>query len=175
VKKKKQERLKAEAFWNKFRHLYARMPAHITEIPAYIPHVRCRGAEIDDDELGLLVDVVKAIDLLDLDDTPITCQGIKHLARLEELKELRLKECLYIDDSCLPYLNQLTSLELLHLGGTAVTLHGLTSLGALTRLRCVLVSSNEAEAVIWEKVRQAAALLPQCEFVVNYKVYDPYP
>ncbi|HEY9364235.1 MAG TPA: hypothetical protein VIQ00_13295 [Chitinophagaceae bacterium] len=171
MRKKKMEKLRERRFWAHF-HYYARLPEDIDEIPACIKHVRCRTSEIDDYGLSQMVTVVKSIDMLDLDDTEITNEGIMHLTKLENLKELRLKECRQIDNDCLQYLNQITTLELLHLGGTAVTLDGLEKLISLKNLQTLLVSSDDEMEIVKIQLLKIAAALPRCEFIVNHKSVD---
>ena len=142
------------------------------EIPVHIERVNFRiWDHVNDDHLLLMVSKVKSINMLDLDETAITNEGIKHLTRLEQIKELRLKGIAAIDNTCMEYLNKLKDLELLHLGGTAVTLDGLMKLSSLQKLKVMLLSIPMDEE-IKEKMLQLKALLPHCEFILNYKSYE---
>ncbi len=142
------------------------------EVPVHIDRVNFRiWDHVEDDYLLMMLSKVKSINMLDLDEAGITIEGIKHLTKLEQLKELRLKGIAAIDDNCMQYLNQLTDLELLHLGGTSVTLHGLTKLSALQKLKVILLSIPP-DGVIKEKMQELKTILPHCEFILNYQSYE---
>ena len=117
---------------------------------------------------------IKSIKYLDLDEADITNKGINHLTQLDHIKELRLKGITAIDDGCMESLSKLKGLELLHLGGTSVTLNGLIQLGSLQNLKVLLLSLTATEE-IRIKMLELKKLLPGCEFIFNYKSYlfDP--
>jgi len=170
LRKKKLQQLKEQQFWSTF--FYFNVPKHLTEIPAHIDRVNFRiWDHVEDDHLLLMLSKVKSINMLDLDETDITNEGIKYLTKLEQLKELRLKGIQQIDDDCMEQLNQIKDLELLHLGGTSVTLDGLSKLSDLQKLKVLLLSVPEAEE-IKEKMLLLNAMLPHCEFILNYKSYE---
>ena len=170
MRKKKLQQLKEQQFWSTF--FYLNVPKHLTEIPAHIDRVNFRiWDHVEDDHLLLMLSKVKSINMLDLDETDISIEGIKYLTKLEQLKELRLKGVAAIDNDCMPHLNQLRDLELLHLGGTSVTLNGLTNLINLQKLKVILLSIPPDE-VIKEKMYELKTMLPHCEFIINYKSYE---
>lgn len=173
LRKKKLEKLKEEKFWASLR-FFARLPGDFEEIPAHINHFRCKDAGIDDYWLEKLVSAIKSINMLDLDENEITNEGIYHLTKLENLKELRLKECNLIDNGCLEYLNQIHSLELLHIGGTSITIDHLIKLNGLVKLKTLLVSSDLEKETVREILSPIGNELPECEFIVNHKLVDLY-
>jgi hypothetical protein len=158
---------KEKAFWNK----YFNFPGKLEEIPQAIHHINLSCTEVDDQDLEYLVGRIRKINLLDLDQTAISNDGIKFLLQLQDLKELRLKDNFPINNGCIPYLCQLTSLELLHLGSTAVTVEGLLQLGDLQNLKRLLFSAD-TETDIKEKAQQLKNLLPNCEFIINGRMYN---
>ena len=173
MRKKKLEKLKEKRFLASLR-FYARLPDDVEEIPAHIKHFRCKDAGINDDWLEKMVSVVKSIDMLDLDENEITNEGVLHLTKLESLKELRLKACRLIDNESLDYLNQMTSLELLHIGGTGITIEHLVKLSGLNNLKTILVSSDLDKETVREILSPIGNELPQCEFIVNHQSINLY-
>lgn len=173
MRKKKQEKLKEEQFWSTF--CYFNLPKNRVTIPPDLERVNFRiWDHVNDEHLLMMMSRVKSINYLDLDETNITNEGVKHLTQLHHIKELRLKGITAIDDSGMGSLNKLKGLELLHLGGTSVTLNGLTQLGSLQNLRVLLLSLTASEEVR-KKMLELKKLLPGCEFIFNYKSYlfDP--
>jgi len=137
-----------------------------------VERLNFKDEEVNDDALLWITTRIKRIGQLDLDNTSITDEGIKHLASLESIKELRLKGC-NITKDCLGDLNKLGTLELLHLGNTPIGLDDVPLLASLQHLSLLLVSSSEAENVIEEKVFELKFLLPECTVNVNYKTPIP--
>lgn len=169
MRRKKAEKLKTATFWSNF--IYFNKLSHLEEIPLHLSRVNFRIHGVDDDGLLLMLDKVRSIDMLDLDESVITNEGVRHLTKLSSLKELRLKTCSELDEGCLPYLNQITSLKLLHLGSTAITVDGLFQLSSLKNLHTLLISSPTDDG-IREKLIKLSALLPDCKFIVNHKTID---
>ena len=104
---------------------------------------------------------------MDLDNNPIDDEGISCLSRLEYIRELRLKS-LDISDNCAEVLSGLSSLELLHLGGTNLSCDALLKLQKLVNLKKLLISPEEINK---EKIRNFHSVLPDCELIINNKVY----
>ena len=78
-----------------------------------------------------------------------------------------MKKTSAIDDACVPYLNQLSMLKLLHLGGTSISLEGLLQLSNLLQLEELFFSyTGEIPAA---KVHELKLPFPICEIVVNHK------
>ncbi|HMO32701.1 MAG TPA: hypothetical protein PKE63_02325 [Lacibacter sp.] len=134
---------------------------------AYYHHLDFRPFnDLDDDGFAFLLQNVKGVDLLDLDETEIGNQSIHLLSHLQYLKELRLKGCRNLDNGCCSFLNKLTTLELLHVKGTAVTIDGLLQLTNLSRLTTLLFSADDPDA-IQEKIAGLHELLPDCKLILN--------
>lgn len=168
-KKKKQKQLE-QSFW---ATLFAvDIPAQYDEVPPHLDHVRMRlWDKVIDEYLELMVTQVRSINMLDLDETDITNEGIEHLAKLDFIKELRLKGIRNINDDCIVHLNKIKGLELLHVRGTSITLDGALKLDALKELKQLFISDKNEESDP-EKIKQLRELMPDCEFVVNGQTFD---
>lgn len=157
---------KEKYFWNK----YFNFPDKLENISPAIEHINLRCTEVDDEDLEFLVSRIKKIDFLDLDETAISNAGVKTLTKLISLKELRLKDNYAIDNNCIPELNTITSLELLHLGSTSITIDGILQLNALQNLKRLLFSMENTEDFD-VKMLQLKSILSNCEFIINNKLY----
>lgn len=137
---------------------------------SYYHHLDLRRIDdLDDEGFAYLISPVKGVNMLDLNETEITNESIKLLTELEYLKELRVKGC-RLDDGCIPDLDKVTGLELLHVKNTAVTIDGLLQLTSLTNLKTILFSADDVES-IKEKLMQLKTMHPGCEFVIDGKPY----
>jgi len=146
---------------------YGKMAA---SMEPYYHHLDLRiFSELDDTALEYILQKVKGVDMLDLNETEITNKSIAFLCGLEHIKELRLKGCHNIDDDCIADMNRITSLELLHIKDTGITINGVMQLLALTNLKTLLCSSTDGENIT-EKAEQLKAIFPSCKVVIDGKV-----
>lgn len=135
-------------------------------------HLRYRDSDLTDEQLGFIIARIKNIGQLDLDNSLITDEGIEHLIQLNSIKELRLKGCDQITKKSIPVLNRLTTLELLHLGGTSISPEDALGLSALQQLKLLLVrDDNATTSEIAEKAFALQLLLPNCDININYQIY----
>lgn len=135
----------------------------------YYHHLDFRGLDdFDDDGFAYLMEKVKGVDMLDLNETGISNESIKLLIQLEYVKEIRAKGCHGLDNDCIPYLSQIPSLEFLHLKYTGITIDGLLRLSGLPHLKILMFSDDNPEN-IGQKLPELKKLLPDCEIVVNGK------
>ncbi|WP_316822183.1 hypothetical protein [Pedobacter gandavensis] len=168
MRRKKAEKLKEEQFWNDF--FFFNVPAHLNEVPLHLQRVNFRYYHADDEGIERMISAVLSIYQLDLDGTDITNEGIRLLSKLDYLTELRLKECLGIDDGCVPDLYQIKGLELLHLGGTSISPNALVAAGVFKDLKQLFISYYAEDQKILEDL---AILLPEkCKLIVNHKLYE---
>lgn len=138
----------------------------------YYHHLDLRPiSELDDDAFAYIMEKVRGVNMLDLNETEITNESIRLLTRLEYVIELRAKGCQQINNECIGDLNQLATLEFLHLKDTAVTLAGLLHLDKLSGLR-ELHFSEEGVEDLGQLMRQLRKVLPGCAFVVNSVPYQ---
>lgn len=150
----------------KLKHRFGKLAE---SIEPYYHHLDFRGFDdFDDDAFAYLMKNVKGVNMLDLNETNISNESIKLLPHLEYVKEIRAKGCHSLDNECVPYLNQINSLEFLHLKYTDVTIDGLMQLTASPTLKVLMFSAEDMES-IQEKLPELRALLPDCEIVVNGK------
>jgi len=167
-KKKKRKQLE-DRFWATFFSID--VPAQFNELPSHLHHVRMRlWDKVIDEYLELMVTQVKSINMLDLDETDITNNGIAHLAKMDFIKELRLKGIREIDDDCIVHLNKIKGLELLHVKGTSVTIDGILKLDSKPELKELFFSAKECE-ITKEKMLQLKKLMPGCSFTIDGKTY----
>lgn len=140
------------------------------EAPHHVNHIDLRCSTITDDQLAMLVSRIRSIEMLDLNETEITNEGIRHLGGLEYLAELRLKECTNIDNDCIPYLNRLVTLKLLYVKSTPITIDGLLQLNNLPELKQLFFSSHDAE-ISSDKMNKLSESLPHAELIVDGKTF----
>ena len=140
------------------------------DAPHHVNHVDLRGTTINDDQLALMVGRVRSSEMLDLNDTEISNEGISHLTRMEYLAELRLKECRQIDNDCISFLNQIPGLRLLYLKSTPVNIDGLLNLTSVPKLE-ELFFSDPDELITEEKMVKLAALLPNTTLIIDGKTF----
>ena len=140
------------------------------KVESYCHHLDLRRIDdLDDEGFAYLLTNVKGVNMLDLNETEITNASIKLLTGLEYVKELQVKGC-YLDNDCVPDLNKIPTLELLHLKNTSVTIDGLLQLTNLANLRTLLFSADDVEA-IKDKMMKLKVMHPSCEFVIDSKPY----
>ncbi len=167
-KKKKRKQFEA-AFLDALFHID--VPAHLNELPAHLNQVRMRlWDNVTDEHLELLVCNLKSVNMLDLDETEITIEGIAHLTLMENITELRLKGIRQLDNSCVVHLNKIKGLELLHIRGTSINLDGALQLDNHSKLKRLLISDDEDEPA-QERIEQLRNLMPDCEINVNKHTY----
>lgn len=167
-KKKKLKQLE-KTFWATL--FGVDVPAHLNEVPDHLNHVRMRlWDKVIDEYLELMVTQVKSINMLDLDATDITNDGIEHLTKMDFIKELRLKGIREIDNDCIVHLNKIKGLELLYLRGTSVTIDGILNLDCKPHLKELFFSAKDDE-INKEKMLQLKKLMPICNFIIDGKEY----
>ncbi|GAA0881259.1 hypothetical protein GCM10009119_42290 [Algoriphagus jejuensis] len=150
----------------KLQYRFGKLAASMEE---YYHHLDFRSwDDFDDDAFSFLMEKVKGVYMLDLNETEISNESIQLLTQLEYVKEIRAKGCHNLDNYCIPYLNQIPSLEFLHLKYTDITIDGLLHLTDLPNLKTLMFSSEDGED-IQEKLLELHGLLPDCELVVNGK------
>jgi hypothetical protein len=136
---------------------------------AYYHHLDFRPlSDLDDKGFAYLMPRVRGVDMLDLNETEIGNASIALIAKLEYVKELRLKGCRHIDDECIPFLNQIRGLELLHVKATPITIRGLLQLHNQPALKTLLFSGESPEQDQAE-IAQLKQLLPGCELIMDGK------
>ena len=153
------DKKKEKNFWHSF-HGY-KSPS---EVPNAVKRLNYKDEDIYDMHLAWIVERIESIEILDLDNTFITAEGLLELLKLKELKELSLKGLSNIGNEAIANLAIIPSLSFLHLGGTSVTLEGLKGLKESEHLRELILSSTT-----WtdEQVEELELALPNVEVFVN--------
>ena len=140
-------------------------------LTGYHDHIDFRSLDdFDDNAFAWLMQNVKGVNMLDLNETDISNESISLLSHLEYVKELRAKECHNLNNDCVDDLNKLTSLVFLHLKSTNITIDGLLKLKDLSRLKTLMFSADDTVS-IKEKLLQLKTILPGCELVIDSKRY----
>lgn len=121
----------------------------------------------DDQFLLYLTSRVSVIHKIDLECTHITDEGVKHISKLKELKELSLRNHYKITKESLTFLNQLTDLIYLDISKTEITLADVPALSNLQNLKELYLSSEESEEYIVEKCNMLNQVFPICLIYVN--------
>ncbi len=96
------------------------------------------GRDLTDDGLVRVAELGDSVVSLNLRDTKITSEGLKHLAGLTKLRRLHLERTV-VDDEGMPHLSGLKDLEYLNLYGTKITDTALSSLAELKNLKKIFV------------------------------------
>ena len=160
---------KEKLFWRKY---FGFDDQQFKNISNKANRIKLRDTEIDDNGLDWLTSKITSINQLDLDNTDITDSGIEFLMRLKYLRELRLKGCFGLTNECLKTINQIYSLELLHLGRTNITIEDISQNITNQNLKQLLLSSSLNESEIQRQVEKLKTYLPNCVINVNYIEYN---
>ncbi|TWI78284.1 hypothetical protein IQ13_3966 [Lacibacter cauensis] len=167
MRKKKKQKLKEQQFWSTFA--FFSKPQLPDCVPTHLERVNFRiWNSVTDEEIELMVTHVRSINMLDLDETEITNDAIEQLTKLSFIKELRLKGCTDINDGAIVHINNIKGLELLHLGGTSISINGLLQLSADHPLQTLLVSVDDTEKEL-NNLTILAKRFPKCQLIVNHK------
>lgn len=136
---------------------------------AYFPNLTSAtftGTNLDD--FGLeLVSNCTTIDNLSLQETQITNQGILHLKNLINLKYLRLKGNLQLDDRCILFLNHCSKLIDLQIHETNITETGLKQLH-IPGLKNIIVAID-ANNFSYDFLKKRSIEKPECSILAKGK------
>ncbi len=127
--------------------------------------------ELDDDGFLYIMEQVKGVGMLDLNETEIGNESIRRMAELEYVKELRIKSCHKVDNDAIPFLDKINGLELLHVKATGITIDGLLQLKELNTLKTLLFSDEQPENLP-PKMKLLQAQFPHCEFIIDGKTWE---
>ena len=104
-------------------------------------HLNAAGCYLIDHDL-VAIGQVESLELLDLDLTDITDDGLQHLSTLTNLSELRLKDNGQLTDDCVDYLLHLENLKLIHIANTSITINGLKKMVSHLNLETIIIDSD---------------------------------
>lgn len=103
-----------------------------------LKHLNLSSSDLMDEHLEI-VGKIESVELLDLDSTEITNQGLQFLEPMKQLKQLRLKDNPQLADKCIGYLSNIASLELIHIGNTSITIDGVRELLSKVELKSLII------------------------------------
>ena len=139
----------------------------ISLVPENLSRLPWKEQNITDEDLKILSGRVKSISQMDLDHNLITNQGVEFLARIN-IKELRLKDLDITDDS-IKFIQKISGLELLHIGGTNISSEGIANLSEISSLKTLICTPEPVNPIALLKFKKT---LPQCELIVNYQIFE---
>ncbi|CAM3469168.1 hypothetical protein [Aequorivita lipolytica] len=121
----------------------------------------------DDEYLFYLTQRVKVIPEIYLKGTLVTDEGVAHLSKIQELKELTLRDHKKVTKASIPYFNQMKNLERLNITLTKITLSDLCESLNNQSLKEVFLSSEENEKNIEEKAFIIKERLLNCNIYLD--------
>lgn len=155
---------KAKEVWWRYRNIN-----DSKHIPSSIDTLIEVDTNADDDYLYYIIHFVKDIREIFFKDTCVTDAGVQYITALKTLKKLSLTSSNRISNACIPYLNELSSLEYLDLTKTGVDITGISRLTALTNLQELHITSEITDEAALEKtVNLLKQQLPSCAININY-------
>jgi len=149
-------------FWQRYFRI-----EKLEDIPNEMPGLTSIDTTDDDDYLFYLTQRVTVIPEIYLKGTLVTDEGVGHISKIQQLKELTLREHKKITKASIPYFNQMKNLERLNITLTKITLSDLCENLNNQSLRVVFVSSEEDEKNIEEKAFILKERMPNCDVYLD--------
>lgn len=137
------------------------------EIPSHWGILKSADSDYDDEFFYFLSLRVESINEIYLKDSQITDEAIKYMVGFKNLKNLFLRKNFYLTKSCIPYFNQMETLENLNLTGTEITLTDIFEALNNKNLKEVFVSSEEIEDNLEEKAFTLKERMPHCNIYLD--------
>jgi hypothetical protein len=106
---------------------------------------------VDDQGLETVLSLPALMDL-NLMRAKVTSAGVQKLKGMK-LKRLNIDDVAGIDNSCLPAISEMKSLEFLHLGKTAITDEGVAVLGELPNLKTLILENTKVSDAAIEQLK----------------------
>jgi hypothetical protein len=106
-----------------------------------LKHLNAAGCYLVDHDL-VTIGQVTSLELLDLDLTDISNNGLQHLSNLTNLSELRLKDNPQLTDDCVNYLLHFDKLKLIYIANTSITINGIKKMLSHLNLKTIILDSN---------------------------------
>ncbi|MCP4521911.1 MAG: hypothetical protein GY827_09530 [Cytophagales bacterium] len=129
-----------------------------------LKHLNVSCSDLFDHHLAI-IGKIESLELLDIDSTEITNDGLKHLIPLKKLSALRLKDNPQLTDECIVYLAAIEWLELIHIGNTSITMEGLTSLLQKNELYEIILGSEFNDKI--EELKLLTQKYPDLEITLK--------
>ncbi|AFM03660.1 hypothetical protein Fleli_1223 [Bernardetia litoralis DSM 6794] len=129
-----------------------------------LKHLNLSSSDLIDEQLEI-IGKIENIQVLDLDLTEITNQGISFLKYLQNLKELRLKDNPQLSDNCIEHLITIKSLKFIHIENTAITIDGLKKLLCKSNLESIIIDAKFNNQL--NKLIQISEQYPEIEIILK--------
>lgn len=136
-----------------------------------LEHLRIRESPISDLGLTYLAAGGERLQILNLPQSTLTEQGIRELAKLPQLKQLRIGGP-QIDDAAARALSELPNLRSLHLIGPAISADGLAALAASRKLSSLYIDDCPLPDSAWQELFDAK---PQLHVHIDQHHHDRDP
>jgi hypothetical protein len=139
----------------------------LSAIPEEMSGITGIDSSHDDEFFFYLTSRVRSVESIFLRCTNLTDEGVGHIARLKNLRELTLKNHHKITSASLQHINQLVDLEYLDISKNNIPLSDLYTLTQLTKLKQLIISSDLEENDWQEALEKLQSHFPGCE-ITNY-------
>ena len=120
-----------------------------------------------DDDLMFCFAQRVSIERMYLKCTLITDEGVAHISKIRQLKDLTLRDHKKVTKTSIPYFNQMQNLERLNITLTKITLSDLCENLNNQNLKEVFISSEEDEHNSEEKGFILKERMPNCNIYLN--------
>ncbi|MBC5833892.1 hypothetical protein G6N05_03265 [Flavobacterium sp. F372] len=117
-------------------------------------------SDLNDEGLAFL-SILNQLESLNLQGTSITNDGIKYLAKLENLTDLRLKENPQLTNECIPHLIEIENLEDLQIHETSINYKGLEKLIVMKNLKDIVLQIWDNNFTYKELIKFSISM-PNC-------------
>ncbi len=147
----------------------------LEDIPTEMTGYTAIDENNDDEFMFYLSKRVNIIPEIYLKSTLVTDEGVGHISKIQQLKELTLRDHPKITKASIPYFNQMHYLERLNITLTKITLSDLCDQLNNQNIKEVFVSSKEDEKNILEKGFLLKERMPNCNIYLDacYTEYTP--
>ena len=134
-------------------------------------HLRIRQCKLDDSAAGLLTGALPRLQILNLPQAEFTAAGIRKLAELPSLRQLRIGGRQIRDAEAIA-LAELPKLQSLHLIGVSITGEGLAALGGAPKLVSLYIDDCPLPDEAWQ---QLFASKPKLHVHIDQQHHDRDP
>lgn len=149
-------------FWQRYYRIN-----NPTQVPATWQAITGMGFEEDDDYFYFFSLRVTTVYKIDIKDSLVTDEGVKHMAQFKELAVLNLRNHASITHISIPYFNQMHHLESLNITKTSITLTHLCQHLNNPKLKEVFLSSAPDDGNVEEKGFYLKERMPDCNVYID--------
>jgi hypothetical protein len=134
----------------------------LKDIPTEMLGFSCIEGDADDELMFCFAKRVSIPEMY-LKCTDVTDEGVKHISKIHNLKELTLADHINVTKASIPYFNEMQHLESLNIINSEITLSDLCENLNNQNLKTVCVSSKDNEENIAEKGFLLKERMPKCD------------